>query len=79
MIARGIEALLGAYSFILMARILVSWLPIDANNPLVRFLDEATEPVLRPIRSVLPATGPLDFSPLVALLLLQLLKVILVG
>lgn len=79
MIARGIEALLGVYSLILMARILVSWLPVDANNPLVRFLDEATAPVLRPIRSVLPATGPLDFSPLVALLLLQLLKMILVG
>lgn len=79
MIARGIDALLGVYAFVLLARIIVSWLPMDANHPLVRFLDEATAPVLRPIRSVLPATGPLDFSPLVALLLLQLLRTLLVG
>ena len=79
MIAQLIDALLSVFALLLLARIIVSWLPVDANNRLVRFLDEVTTPVLAPIRSVLPATGPFDFSPLVALLLVQLLRRILVG
>lgn len=79
MIARLIHALLDAYALVLIAHVVVSWLPMDADHPVKRFLRGATDPVLAPIRSVLPATGPFDFSPLVALLLVQVLRTILVG
>ena len=79
MIAELLDALFSAYALILLARVILSWLPVDAHNPIVRFLHEVTEPVLAPIRSVLPLVGPVDFSPLVALLLLELLRMILVG
>ena len=54
------------YQFILLARVLMSWIPkLDASNPIARFLYQATEPVLAPIRNALPSMGGLDLSPLV--------------
>ena len=62
------------YSFVVIAAVLLSWIPIDPRNPLVRVVNALTEPVLRPIRAVLPSAMGLDFSPLVLLLGLQLLQ-----
>ena len=60
---------LSAYQLILLARVLMSWLPnLDPNNPIARFLYRATEPVLAPIRSALPPMGGIDLSPLVVFL-----------
>lgn len=60
---------LSAYQLILLARVLMSWLPnLDPNNPIVRFLNQVTEPVLAPIRSALPPMGGIDLSPLVVFL-----------
>ncbi|HKK72111.1 MAG TPA: YggT family protein [Candidatus Krumholzibacteria bacterium] len=79
MIAELLSTVANVYAMILLARVIVSWLPIDRDNTLVRLLDQLTEPVLAPIRSVLPSFGGIDFSPLVALLLLSLLQRILFG
>jgi YggT family protein len=54
-------------------RVLLSWFPIDPRNPLVTLLYEITEPILEPLRRVIPRMGMFDLSPLVALLLIQLL------
>lgn len=54
-------------------RVLLSWFPIDPRNPLVTLLYDVTEPVLEPLRRVIPRMGMFDLSPLVALLLIQLL------
>lgn len=57
------------YQLILLARVLMSWIPnLDQNNPIARFLYRATEPVLAPIRSALPPMGGIDLSPLVVFL-----------
>lgn len=57
------------YQLILLARVLMSWIPnLDQNNPIARFLYQATEPVLAPIRSALPPMGGIDLSPLVVFL-----------
>lgn len=72
------------YSFILLARVLMSWIPmftnrpLDPSNPLVRFLLEVTEPVLAPLRQFL-VFGMMDLSPLAALILLQVLGNILIN
>ena len=50
--------------WIIVIRALLSWVNPDPWNPIVRFLYQVTEPVLRPIRQRLPAAG-IDFSPLV--------------
>lgn len=66
------------YSFILLARVLTSWMRLDPyENAIVRFLYAVTDPILDPIRSILPQTGMIDFSPVVAFLIIMILQVIL--
>lgn len=60
---------LSVYQIILLGRVLLSWIPnMDYRNPIVRFLYAATEPILEPIRRMLPSTGGMDFSPLIVFL-----------
>ena len=72
-----IYVLMGA----ILVRVLLSWIvpiqPSIASNPIIPFVFQITEPILAPIRRVLPAMGMLDLSPMVALLLLSLLKALL--
>ena len=66
------------YSFILLARVLMSWIPmftnrpLDPSHPIVKLLLDVTEPVLAPLRRFL-VVGMMDLSPLVALIGLQIL------
>jgi YggT family protein len=74
--------LIDLYFYVILATVIVSWLTafniINSGNPYVRqanyILRRLTEPVLAPIRRVLPNLGGLDFSPIVLLLGLQFLK-----
>lgn len=59
---------LWAYMWILVARAVISWVSPDPYNPIVQFLVRSTEPVLRPVRRLLPLPGGIDFSPLVVIL-----------
>jgi YggT family protein len=64
--------LLQIFEFILIARMLLSWFPnIDYSNPIIQFIFDITEPVLRPIRDLLPPTSGIDFSPLIVILIIQ--------
>lgn len=66
--------ILTIFQFILLARVLLGWFPsIDRTNPIVRLLYDVTEPVLKPIRDLLPQTGMVDFSPLVVFLIITVL------
>ncbi|HLV34103.1 MAG TPA: YggT family protein [Spirillospora sp.] len=66
------------YQFILLARVLLSWFPnIDRSNPIIQFLYDITEPVLQPVRNVLPQTGMMDFSPLIVFLGISVLMTLL--
>ena len=58
---------------LILARIIFSWVQVDRYNPVVNLIYQLTEPVLAPIRNLLPAMGGFDFSPLVALLLMEVL------
>lgn len=60
-------------SFAVFLRAIVSWFPISPNNPLVVFLVGATEPLLYPLRRILPRLGMFDLSPLVAVIILQVM------
>jgi YggT family protein len=56
-------------------RVILSWValafPIDPRNPLVATLYEITEPILAPLRNIIPRFGMIDFSPFVAIILLE--------
>jgi YggT family protein len=64
------------YSYVLLARALVSWIPnLDPYHPAVRFLFDVTEPVLEPIRKLIPPLGGMiDISIIVAFFALILLE-----
>ncbi len=58
----------------IIIRALLSWFSISGSQPLFRLLMEITEPILAPIRRILPGGMMLDFSPLIAILLIQLVS-----
>ncbi|MHB8709676.1 MAG: YggT family protein [Desulfuromonadales bacterium] len=63
------------YIFIVVARALISWVGPDPYNPIVRFLNRATDPVLDRLRKLLPMQfGGIDLSPLALLLALYVVK-----
>lgn len=63
----------------LLARVLLSWVDPMGNMRVSQIAREITEPILAPIRSILPNTGMIDLSPLVAFLLIQVLQSLIVG
>ncbi len=62
------------YNMALLTRILFEWIRIPYSSRVMRFLWDITEPLLAPLRRVLPPYGGLDFSPLIAFFLLNLLE-----
>ena len=58
----------------IIARMLLSWFPIDQSSPLVQLLHRVTEPLIDPIRKVIPTAGMFDFSPMMAILVLIILQ-----
>jgi len=66
--------LLDLYSLVVFAAVIVSWFQIPPNHPIVNVLKGLTEPLLDPIRQILPDMGGLDFSPLVLLFGLRLVR-----
>ena len=68
--------LLDAYSWIIIAAALISWVQPNPRNPIVVFLARVTEPVLEPVRRLLPPwkTGGLDLSPLIVLIAIQFVQ-----
>lgn len=62
----------------LLARVLLSWVNMDPYHPVMEFLNRLTEPILAPIRQILPQTGMFDFSPLLAFFALNVLQYVLI-
>lgn len=60
-------------SWAIVIRALSSWFPNARNNPLMQILYSITEPILKPIQKYLPNFGGMDFSPLIAVLIMQIL------
>jgi YggT family protein len=74
-----VRTLFELYSFVLLARVLISWFQVDPYNPIVRVLYQLTEPILAPIRRLLPSTGMMDFSPIIAFIVIRLAEEVVVS
>jgi len=66
--------LINLYEIVLIARMIITWIPHNPSNQAVQFLYKITEPVLAPVRKVIPPIGGMDFSPIVVFIGLGLLK-----
>ncbi len=74
-LAKIINIALSLYMWIIIGRAIISWVNPDPYNPIVRFLNSVTEPVLFPIRRRLPIYfGGIDFSPVVVILAIVFLQ-----
>ncbi len=63
----------------IIARSLLSWFPIDQSSPLYQLLYRVTEPIIDPLRKVLPSTGMMDLSPMAAIIVLIVLGQFVLG
>lgn len=81
-IAKILSLLIEIYTFIIAGAVIISWVRPDPLNPIVRFLNSATAPLLGMVRRFLPKqlwrTG-IDFSPLVVIFILIFIQTTLVG
>lgn len=73
-IAQFTVTFLQLLTWAIIARALISWLPIDPSSPLFQLLFRVTEPIIDPIRRILPPMGFVDLSPLAAIFLLWMMQ-----
>ncbi len=64
---------------VVLVAVVLSWIQLSPDNPLVRFTSAVVDPVLEPIRRLLPSFGGFDLSPMVLLLTISLLRRVLGG
>ena len=78
-VAKILDMALTFYMFVIIARAVISWVNPDPYNPIVRFLNSITEPVLYPIRRRIPISfGGIDFSPLLVILAIVFIQTFIV-
>ena len=84
-VATVVSVLIQVYEFLLLIRVLLSWVNVDPyrpviDHPVVDILQRVTDPVLAPLRRLIPPIGgAVDISPVVALIILEVLRRILVS
>ena len=71
---RILSTILTLYWYVILARVLMSWINPNPNNPIVDAIYRLTEPVLAPIRKMLPSMGGFDLSPLIVFFILMFLQ-----
>jgi YggT family protein len=76
-LASIINVVLSIYYWLILVRALISWVNPDPHNQIVQFLYRATEPVLEPIRRIMPPMG-IDLSPIIAFLAIIFFKAFIV-
>lgn len=76
-VAQILDIALTVFYWLILIRALISWVNPDPYNPIVQFLMRTTEPILAPIRRMLPAM-PIDLSPILAFLVIVFVKSFLV-
>jgi YggT family protein len=71
---RFVDLLFTLLTLAIVARVLLSWFRVNPYHPAIQLLYQVTEPILAPLRRVIPPLGMLDISPLVAILFLQFIQ-----
>ena len=74
-----VDHIINALIILIVISGIMSWFHPDPRNPLVRLVNAIVEPLLHPLRAILPTMGPLDLSPMAAMAILWLLQNLLRG
>lgn len=80
---RAVDWVLAFIEYAILARVIISWLPVSRDNRFIRILYQLTDPILTPVRNIIERSAigknaMFDFSPIVAFLLIGVLRNILV-
>lgn len=75
----ALVALIDLFTMLVFVAVITSWLRLSENNPIRRVLRVAVEPILEPLRRILPSVGGFDFSPMLLIFGLQMVKRALLG
>jgi YggT family protein len=73
-IVQVVDLFLSLYVWVIIARAIISWVNPSPYHPVVRFLYRVTEPVLRPIRRIIPPIYGIDLSPVIVIFAIYLIK-----
>lgn len=74
---KAIALLCNLYTFTILIQVLVSWLAPRQHSPATALLHTLNEPLLRPVRTYVPSIGGIDLSPLVVIIVLQVISIVL--
>lgn len=74
-----LSVLVGLYFALILARVILSWVGRDSYHPIVPLIAQLTQPVIAPLRRVLPDLGGFDLSPMVAMVLLMLARALIIA
>lgn len=69
-----IDLLFRALELAILVRVILSWVNVNPYNPIVSFIHQITDPIMEPLRRIIPPLGMLDITPIIALLLLQVVQ-----
>ena len=73
-IVRFLDVLITILYFAIIARAIISWFPVSPSNVIVALIYQITEPILAPLRRIIPRVGMIDITPLVALIVLAVIQ-----
>ena len=74
-----LDAALTLLIIAIIVRAVLSWINPNPHSTLMRFIDSMTDPILAPIQKVLPNFGGIDISPIIAILIIQILREIIIN
>ncbi|MFC1987147.1 YggT family protein [Chloroflexota bacterium] len=70
---RFLELLCQVLTLLILIRVILSWFSPGPTNLLYNIMSQITEPILAPLRRIIPRVGVVDFTPMVAVILLQVI------
>jgi len=59
---------------VIFIRVILSWFPHNPYNPLIKIIYQISNPILNPIRNIIPPIGGLDISPIIVIFIIQIIK-----
>lgn len=73
-IVQIVDVIFEVLVWLIIVRCVLSFVRHNPYQPLIRFVYEITEPVMAPFRRIIPAAGGMDFSPIVAVLVIEMVR-----
>jgi YggT family protein len=71
-----LDLIVTIYFWSVIAVVVVSWIAPQSSHPAIQLVAQVTEPIMRPVRNVIPSMGGLDLSPIIVFLILNVLQVV---